>query len=126
MPKALGFLSYEAQAEGAIAYRPARAIADRGFGPFEVHPQKISEKRDGSVELRHNGDWIVIDPDGAFFAFKQARGGRQTAERFAASLNGSLPTRVVDLADAEHTSIHTAESVQAELDAKAAQHAAAE
>ena len=118
MPAFCGF-SYEAQAGGDVAYRPVRALASRGFGPLEVHPQKLKHVENGCVDLRHNGDWLVVDRDGSFLAFKPERGGRASAERLAALNNGSLPTRIVDLSDEESISVHTCESVQGELDVKA-------
>jgi hypothetical protein len=110
---------------GTVQYDPKRADPARGFGPFEVHPQRVKLETIDSVRLEHNGDWIVLVPpelclgDRAlrYLAFTEKRGGREAAEMWAALQNAELPTRVVDLAGLESTSRHTAESVQARLDA---------
>lgn len=123
MTESVVLLRCEAQAGGAIVYQPLRAASERGFGEWEVHPQKLPQFTAGSVELRHNGDWLAHHPNG-YLAFKPRTGGREAAERFCALNNQDKPTRVVDLAESESVSRHTHESVSAELAAKSAQAAA--
>lgn len=111
-------LQYEMRAVGAVRYDPQRADSERGFGPYEVHPQRLPIVRDGAAQLEHNGDWLVLFPEGspmASFAITATAGGRETAERLAAVRNDGLPTRVVGLDGDEVTSRHSADSVAAEL-----------
>jgi hypothetical protein len=114
-------LKVEARAEGSVEYQPALAPPERGFGEWEVHPVRVSMRVGDSVELRANGDWMVIRPGGEWLGIAAAVGGRETAERLAVMNNGDLPTRVVNLDETESTSVHTRASVQAALEAQAAQ-----
>lgn len=122
-------IGYRLTGAGSIRYAPVVADPARGFGPHEVHPQKVPITCDGSTRLEHNGDWLVTLPrDGVemtddrrmtTLVITARAGGRVTAERLAAIRNGGLPTRVVDLADEEHVSLHTQDSVERELSERA-------
>jgi hypothetical protein len=107
-------VEYELTAGGAIAYTPAVAHPSRGFGPYEVHPQKLPcINADGSLDLKHNGDWMLLFADVRIatddgrrllnFVITAKHGGRQAAETLAYVRNAGKPTRVVDLAGVEHT-----------------------
>jgi hypothetical protein len=118
MPETFG-IKYELRAGGDVRYDPQRADPGSGFGPHEVHPQRIAVVRDGCTQLEHNGDWIVLFQEGSelrYLAISEARGGRVTAEKLAAFRNDGLPTRVVDLAGKTSTSTHTSASVLAEIE----------
>jgi hypothetical protein len=110
---------------GAVEYTPIHADPDRGLGDWEVHPQKIPHRDGNVVSLEHNGDWLAHHVSGAWLAFTPASGARAAAERMAALQNGGRQTRVVDLDESESFSAHTAQSVQAEIDAHNAAFAAA-
>jgi len=112
-------LEYEMTAGGDVCYEPQRAEPDSGFGPYEVHPQRVRVLRNGAAQLAYCGEWIVLFPPGSaqkYFAVTPAAGGRTTAEKLAALQNSGLPTRVVDLTGLEKTSLHTTKSVQSALD----------
>lgn len=122
-------VAYEMTGGGAARYEPVRADPCKGFGPAEVHPERVPIEKDGKVTLEFNGHWRVDFAPGtspmSFFVFKDTRNGqpfnaKNAAEQLAALRNEGLPTRVVDYDGTESTSKHTAESVQAQLDASAA------
>jgi len=106
--------AFEGRGRSAVAYSPIRAPESSGFGPWEVHPQRLPVERDGTVALEHNGDWLAVSPDG-WIAFKPERGGRVAAEKLCALQNAGAPTRVVHLNESESKSLYTAASVQSEL-----------
>lgn len=108
-------IAYEAQAEATIKYSPSTAPETRGFGRWEIHPQKIPQLVDGSLELVYNGHWLAVDrANGKYpwLAWKASMGGKQGAEMWAALNNDGLPTRVVDLDESESKSIYTEEIVR--------------
>ena len=105
-----------------VSYNPVRADTSRGFGAWEVHPEKVPGEENGSLCLKLNGHWRAQGPEGAYpmryYVFKPQHGGREAAEAYCASQNGDLPTRVIDMCGEESVSEYTAERVQAMLDAK--------
>lgn len=120
-------IQFVTRAGGDAKYEPQRAPESLGFGPHEVHPQRIKKVVGRQVRFVHNGDWLLLLPGGMqtseggelqCFAITPKMGGRETAERLAAFRNAGMPTRVVNLAGATSTSKHTRESVEAELSAK--------
>jgi hypothetical protein len=100
-------------AQGKVAYTPRLAAASCGFGPLEVHPNKVPFKRDGSVGLELNGEYLVVwgSSERERFAccgIDENIGALECAEIAAALNNGDKPTRVVDACGAEYTSRYTA------------------
>lgn len=111
--------------QGAAHYTPIRAGRSCGFGPLEVHPNKVPVERDGSISLALNGEYLVVWGDSKYerlacCGVDETLTARECAERLCALNNEDKPTRVIDLCGAESVSRHTRTSVQAELDAKAA------
>jgi hypothetical protein len=93
-------VNYEAKGVGKIAYRPSLANPDCGFGPYECHPQMIERTTpEGSIELAHNGDWLISCAEWSIAAANTGLGGnaREVAEKQCVVWNKGKPTRVVDL-----------------------------
>jgi hypothetical protein len=114
--------------QGAAQYSPQKAPSEAGFGPWEVHPNKLPVKENDTVSVLWNGEFISLgEIDGKPYqlvscGINSEFTARECAERICALNNGDKPTRVVDHLGREHVSRHTAASVQAELD-RAAQSA---
>jgi hypothetical protein len=123
MTEATSLISYEMTAGGDVRYDPIRSTTG-AFGPYEVHPQRCRVLRDSDggprVGLEHNGDWLVLRPDGPPFAITEAGGGRVVAEKLAALNNDGMPTRVVELDGSEGESEHTTEAIREALRAAGA------
>ncbi len=111
--------------EGAAQYSPVLAHEDSGFGLWEVHPNKVTVKENGSISLVWNGEFLSIGQlDGKPYQFVSCGinddfTARECAERICALNNGNKPTRVIDHLGRENVSRHTVDSVKAELDRSA-------
>jgi hypothetical protein len=107
---------------GAAQYTPQLAPPEAGFGPWEVHPNKVPVKENDTIFVVWNGEFLSIgEIDGKPYQFascgvNEIFTARECAERLCALNNGDKPTRVVDHLGRECVSRHTAASVQAELD----------
>lgn len=112
---------------GAVVYSPQLKPRECGFGVWEAHPNKEQVTKDGTVSLEWNGEYLAIGIlDGkpyhmACCGVNETFTARECAEMLCALQNSNKPTRVVDHLGHEYVSRHTAASVQAELDKKAAQ-----
>jgi len=108
--------------QGAAQYSPQVADPDRGFGLWEVHPNKVPVKKDDTISLVWNGEFLSIgELDGepyqlASCGVNSILTARECAEMICALNNGDKPTRVIDHLGHETISRHTAASVKAELD----------
>jgi len=107
--------------QGAAQYTPVKADPDRGFGLWEVHPNKVPVKENDSISLVWNGEYLSVgELDGlpyqlASCGVNDIFTARECAERICALNNNGMPTRVVDHLGHESVSRHTTESVKAEL-----------
>ncbi len=100
-------------AQGKVSYTPQLAEPSCGFGPLEVHPNKVPVERDGSLGLEFNGEYLVVWGPSVRERFVSANAEEgssplEYAEIAAALNNGDKPTRVVDACGAEYTSRFTA------------------
>ena len=115
------------RAAGTVGYSPRRAPAALGWGPFEVHPQRVACVINGSSRLVYEGEWLVLPPEGEKIVIggvpleslvcTMAGGGRAHAELLAVAWNedrapGSR-TRIVNLDGTDRASAHTRETVLA-------------
>lgn len=120
MPTGILGLQYEAHGVGALGYSPCVAEPNCGFGPFEVHPQMVSRKRDdGALELFHNGDWLIVhNGTRKQLAVTPAIGGKPVAESLCALHNDGYPTRVVGLCGSVSASEFEHDAVAARMRAQ--------
>lgn len=110
---------------GDVGYSPRRAPAGTDWGPFEVHPQRVSRVRNGCAQLVYEGEWLILPPEGESIVVggmplqslvcTLASGGLTRAELLAFAMNeerapGSK-TRIVDLDGTDRASLQTRESV---------------
>lgn len=96
-------------AQGSVSYAPRLAAPSCGYGPLEVHPNKVPVESEGSVSLALNGEYLVVWGPGpkerfACCGVDKNIGPLECAEIAAALNNGSKPTRVVDACGAEYVS----------------------
>lgn len=99
-------------AQGQVSYTPRLAASSCGFGPLEVHPNKVPIVQDGCARLEHNGEYIVVWGPSirerfACCGIDENITALECAEIAAALNNNDLPTRVVDACGAEYTSRYT-------------------
>ena len=107
---------------GAVSYSPMISPAARGFGVWEVHPNKTQTNDGKTVSLEWNGEYLAVGrllaDDGLEYPYSLACRdipgkvtARVSAEILCALRNGDAPTRVVDCCGIESVSQHTKSSL---------------